>query len=113
MAIDFLEWNQRNSDTERRTFWPNLWGPGWVLAGGGPVVGCAGTYGGGMQVGLKHAIITVGTKILDSTALWLPQFVFFTRVLFDLPARHHIAHQYADSDQTTEIQHTFSCYLTF
>ena len=38
MVIGFLEWNQRNSDTERRTFWPNLWvkvGVGW----GGPLVG--------------------------------------------------------------------------
>jgi hypothetical protein len=33
MAIGFSEWNQRNSDTERRTFWPNLWGKIWVLLG--------------------------------------------------------------------------------
>lgn len=34
MAIGFLEWNQRNNHTERRTFWPNLWGGGWVVSRG-------------------------------------------------------------------------------
>ncbi len=33
MAIGFSEWNQRNSDTERRTMVPNLWGAGRGCAG--------------------------------------------------------------------------------
>lgn len=49
MAIGFSEWNQRNSDTERRTMVPNLWGPGMCLVG--VALWFAGTvaYAGGMR----------------------------------------------------------------
>ena len=51
IAIGFPEWNQRNSHTEHRTFWPNLWGGGgWCLVVNLRLV-CAGAYGNSVCVG--------------------------------------------------------------
>ena len=62
MAIGFSEWDQRNSDTERRTFWPNLWecggfGLGWPsgLPALAPMKWESGATYGGMTIAATDA----------------------------------------------------------
>jgi hypothetical protein len=62
MAIGFPEWNQRNSDTERRTFWPNLC---CVAAGSERVplwLACLATYTDCIRAGYRNHSMAIDAR---------------------------------------------------